>query len=532
MTAHTEFKETEFAPLPADWAVHSIAESCYKPEYGYTATAIQAAIGPKFLRITDIQEHRVDWQTVPYCRYEKDGGKYQLRPGDILFARIGATTGKTFLVRDCPDAIYASYLIRVRAHAVDPAFLYYFCNSEMYWHQINAHKSDKLKGGISGSLLAQIRHCSPPLDEQRAMAAVLSKILVAVELQDKIVATLKELKAATMAKLFHEGLCGEPLKQTEIGEIPESWQIVRLGDYCRISSGGTPARDVPEYWNGDIPWVKTTEIDYRPITGTDERITKAGLQNSSAKLFPRGTLLMAMYGQGITRGKVALLEIEAATNQACAALSPDERLDSGYLYAFCASAYNRIRELGHGANQKNLSADIIREIRLPVPSNLEEQREIYGAVRTIESRLQLAAHGMDALKSLFSSMLHLLMTGEIRLPGFGRKPNLDSSWFKPEDVWEFVGRLVRKFDPERVILFGSRAWETPRRDSDVDLLVVMEFAERPVDMAVRIGAECDDRFPMDLIVRRPAEVQRRIAMGDPFFKQILRDGLVLHERVA
>jgi predicted nucleotidyltransferase len=124
------------------------------------------------------------------------------------------------------------------------------------------------------------------------------------------------------------------------------------------------------------------------------------------------------------------------------------------------------------------------------------------------------------------------MTGKVRLPGFGRKPNFESPWFKPEDVREFVQRLVRKFDPERVILFGSRAWGTPRRDSDVDLLVVMEFEGRPVDMAVRIGAECDDRVPMDLIVRRPAEVERRIAMGDPFFKQILRDGLVLHERAA
>lgn len=95
-----------------------------------------------------------------------------------------------------------------------------------------------------------------------------------------------------------------------------------------------------------------------------------------------------------------------------------------------------------------------------------------------------------------------------------------------------MGRLVRKFDPERVILFGSRAWGTPTPDSDVDLLVVMEFEGRPVDMAVRIGAECDDQVPVDLIVRRPAEVERRIALGDPLFRQILRDGLVLHERDA
>jgi predicted nucleotidyltransferase len=114
----------------------------------------------------------------------------------------------------------------------------------------------------------------------------------------------------------------------------------------------------------------------------------------------------------------------------------------------------------------------------------------------------------------------------------GRKPNLDSLWFTPEDVWGFVGRLARRLDPEKVILFGSRAWGTPTPHSDVDLLVVMEFEGRPADMAVRIGAECDDRLPMDLIVHRPAEVARRVAMGDPFLRRVLRDGLVLHERAA
>ena len=121
---------------------------------------------------------------------------------------------------------------------------------------------------------------------------------------------------------------------------------------------------------------------------------------------------------------------------------------------------------------------------------------------------------------------------EVRKPAeqSAREENL--SRCLPDDVARFVSAIVQRFAPERIILFGSYADGTVTPDSDVDLLVVMEFEGRPVDMAVRIGAECDDRFPMDLIVRRPAEVQRRIAMGDPFFKQILRDGLVLHERGA
>jgi restriction endonuclease S subunit len=185
------FKETELGPLPDNWAVSSIADSCYRPEYGYTVSAQKEPVGPRLLRITDIQGGAVDWETVPYCRCDEDTKqRHRLQPGDLLFARIGATTGKSFLVRSCPEAVYASYLIRIRAKAVDPDFLYYFCNSEMYWKQINANKGDKLKGGVSGSVLAQVRHCLPPLPEHREIAAVLSKIQKAVEVQEKIVATL------------------------------------------------------------------------------------------------------------------------------------------------------------------------------------------------------------------------------------------------------------------------------------------------------------------------------------------------------
>jgi predicted nucleotidyltransferase len=206
-------------------------------------------------------------------------------------------------------------------------------------------------------------------------------------------------------------------------------------------------------------------------------------------------------------------------------------MDVVFLEYYLRTQKGEMNRLAPKGTQKNINIEFLKPWPTVRPS-VEEQRDIGHNLRRLDGKLEVASVQRDTLKLLFSSMLHLLMTGEVRLPGFRHKPNFDSPWFKPEDVWEFVGRLVRKFDPERVILFGSRAWGTPTRDSDVDLLAVMEFEGRPVDMAVRIGAECDDRFPMDLIVRRPAEVQRRIAMGDPFFRQILRDGLVLHERAA
>lgn len=256
----------------------------------------------------------------------------------------------------------------------------------------------------------------PPLTEQRRISTVLASLHAAIDLSARRAAALRQLKAATMAKLFREGLRGEPLKQTEIGEMPESWCVVRLGDHCTIRSGGTPPRDVAEYWDGDIPWVKTGEVNYRPIQNTGEHITRAGLENSSAQIFPKGTLLMAMYGQGVTRGRVAMLDIPSATNQACAALLPGPQLDVCCLYAFCCFAYDRIRDVGHGANQKNLSADLIRQILIPLPPDLIEQRDIGKAVSAIDAAVALAERWHASFAGLFSSTLTLLMTGQVRVP--------------------------------------------------------------------------------------------------------------------
>lgn len=149
--------------------------------------------------------------------------------------------------------------------------------------------------------------------------------------------------------------------------LPKSWYRSTLGEIARITSGGTPDRSKPEYWGGDVPWVTTGEIQFNTITDTVEKITAAGLQNSSAKLFPPGTLLMAMYGQGKTRGQVAKLSIEAATNQACAAIQLRDKHDVDFYFQYLTSQYEELRELGNAGTQKNLNGGIIKGLDVPVP---------------------------------------------------------------------------------------------------------------------------------------------------------------------
>ena len=127
-------------------------------------------------------------------------------------------------------------------------------------------------------------------------------------------------------------------------------------------------------------------MNYCTVLETEEKITKAGLDKSSAKLFPAGTLLMAMYGQGITRGKVALLGIEASTNQACVAFFPNHEVDSKYLYYFFEYSYDDIRNFAHGANQKNLSANIIKAFPVSYPSDKKEQKEIARVLEELDNK--------------------------------------------------------------------------------------------------------------------------------------------------
>lgn len=154
-----------------------------------------------------------------------------------------------------------------------------------------------------------------------------------------------------------------------------SFPELRLSELCRVGSGGTPSRKHPEYFGGNIPWVKTTEVVNEVITSTEETLTKEGLQKSSAKLYASGSLIVAMYGQGATRGRTAKLGIEAATNQACAVIFDiDARLERDFLWYFLMSQYEAIRAMASGNNQPNLNAEMIANLRIPLPPIVTQKK--------------------------------------------------------------------------------------------------------------------------------------------------------------
>jgi type I restriction enzyme S subunit len=190
--------------LPKGWKIATVRRIAEQIQYGHTATAIDDERGPRFLRITDIQDGRVEWDAVPSCKVsDKDFPTYRLHAGDIVFARTGATTGKSFLIRNCPDSIFASYLIRLRlASDIEPAFVWYFFQTNVYWRQIEVGKRGIGQPNVNAKTLGEIELPLAPLNEQRRIITKIDELFsdldAGVAALQRVRANLKRYRASVL----------------------------------------------------------------------------------------------------------------------------------------------------------------------------------------------------------------------------------------------------------------------------------------------------------------------------------------------
>jgi type I restriction enzyme, S subunit len=219
---------------------------------------------------------------------------------------------------------------------------------------------------------------------------------------------------------------------------------VTLGSIAKITSGGTPQRTTPAYWNGAIPWVKTAQIQNSIITPeyVDEWITQEGLEQSSARMVPKGTILMAMYGQGKTRGQVAILGLDAAINQACAAILLDPGADRDYVYQQLRFRYESIRALSNTGSQENLNAELIREIAFPLPG-IDAQSEIAQVLGAWDTAIQKTEQLIAAKERHFAATSHLLLSSRKRLNGFSARWGLR----RADEIFENTSRKGHLNEP-------------------------------------------------------------------------------------
>jgi type I restriction enzyme S subunit len=211
--------------------------------------------------------------------------------------------------------------------------------------------------------------------------------------------------------------------------LPDGWRGARLGEVATIETGGTPSRAKPEFWGGTVRWMSSGEVNQRRVASTAEFITEAGVASSNAKVFPPGTLMLAMNGQGSTRGKVAVLEVEAACNQSLAAIRGKNGVDSRFLLHNIDSRYDELRNLTGGDARSGLNLGLIRGFRLNVPPP-DEQRRIAEVLDAIDAAIGKTEAVIAATERLRSALLGELLTRGVpgwhtewkQAPGIGTIP--------------------------------------------------------------------------------------------------------------
>lgn len=333
--------------------------------------------------------------------------------GDLLIVGDGSRSG---LTGRAIKGVVGSTLFKIYADGVSTDYLRYFIESK--YLLLNTKKKGTGTPHLNANILKESKIFVPSLEEQERIVARIEELFSDL---DDAVKTLKATqqqlnlyKQAVLKDAFEGKLTfswrdkhhnenprddferikrnNEVFKDTSGDEneisltMPKEWKKVRLGEVFEVQVGATPSRRVPEYWNGNINWVSSGEVHFNNIYSTREQVTEDGILHSSTNVHPIGTVMLAMIGEGKTRGQAAILNTKAAHNQNTAAILVSETpCSSKYIYYFLLLNYENTRRVGSGNNQKALNKERVRALQFPFTS-FKEQEEI---VAEIESRLSV-----------------------------------------------------------------------------------------------------------------------------------------------
>jgi type I restriction enzyme S subunit len=334
--------------------------------------------------------------------------KQIVQPGDVLLSKIVPHIRRSWVVGETLGRriIASGEWIVFRSEKIYPNYLRHVLVSDPFHSKFMSTVS-----GVGGSLLrarpafvVKIKIPLPSLPEQQRIADILDRAEALRAKRQATLAQLDELVQSIFIEMFGD-----------LVENPKRWNLKRIGDIAEVKTGGTPSRNNEEYWqNGTLPWVKTTEIKENIIYETEECITESGFQNSNVTLLPQNSILIAMYGQGKTRGRTAKLGIHATTNQACAAILPSDKYETDFLWTFLRFSYDALRNLGRGGNQPNLNLSIIKDFKVYSPP-LEIQKQFSEILGSIEKVKQSQQQSSLEINNLFDALMHEAFTGKLFL---------------------------------------------------------------------------------------------------------------------
>ena len=373
--------------------------------YGYTAKASFEINGPKFLRITDIQDGNVNWEDVPSCEIAKaDYEKHKLFVNDIVFARTGATTGKSFLIKKCENSVAASYLIRVRPtdNRLLPDFLYLYFQSAEYWGVVNAGTSGSAQGGFNASKLAGLTIPIPPTSEQKRIVAILDQAFADI---DKARA-LTEQNLKNARELFESCLNGLLLSVCSLEPTQTLSCITELIVDCEhktapVQDEGYPSIRTPNIGKGEL------------LLDGVKRVSKETYEIWTKRATPKsGDLILAREAPA---GNVGVIPkgLQVCLGQRTVLIRPDQTIvNSSYLALFMLHPIMQKRLLAHstGATVQHINMKDIRGLSIAkLPSLKKQQADVEAlaeAKREIDELELIYLKKLGALEELKRSLLH------------------------------------------------------------------------------------------------------------------------------
>ncbi|HHG4468385.1 TPA: restriction endonuclease subunit S [Pseudomonas aeruginosa] len=406
--------------LPEGWTVEPFSQIA-----SYTTGRTPARANPAYwakgerlvpwVAISDMEQYGTIVETaesVSALAFENVFRK-RIVPAGTLIMSFKLTIGRvaTLGIPACHNEAIISIFPR---EGVDQRYLGYFLSQVDY----TDHQDRQIKGNtLNQSKIDQIQVVLPSSSEQSRIADVLDKCRLGINTERAAEKTAEELKRACMHELFRRGLRGEPLKETEIGPVPESWEVVPLGSLGKIGNGSTPKKTVPAYWNdGTFPWLTSAKVYDREIEVADQFVTDVALAECHLPRVQPGAVLMAITGQGKTLGHCAVLRIEASINQHIAYLQTNtERAEPGFIRGYLETQYEYLRQVasGGGSTKGALTCAFLKSLPVPLPPTLDEQREIVTVLDALDRKIGLHQQKRGVLEELFKALLHKLMTGEI-----------------------------------------------------------------------------------------------------------------------
>ncbi len=427
------YKQTDVGVIPIDWDVKRLREIVTAgPKNGYSGRARSDSSGTPTLRLTATTsgDMRLNDQTIKRLDETIDpSSDLFFQPGDVLIQRSNTPdlVGTTAVFDGPPNTyVYPDLMIRLRVKDESTArWLWSYANSSRgrsYFVSVAAGSTGTMPK-ITGEKLRRMPIPFPPLAEQRAIEGALSDVDALIGALDQLLAKKRDLKQAAMQQFLtgHQRLPGfapanPRFHQTDIGEIPEDWQLERLGKVGHWFSGGTPSMADDRYWNGDIPWVSAKDMKVTRLRDSQDHITEMAIGNGT-RLAPRGAVLMVIRGMILAHTlPVAFVERPLAFNQDLKALVVRHDIEAEFILRWLQANESRLLGIAsastHGTKRIPSGDLFVTQIALPSPA---EQTAIAEVLSDMDAELAALEQKRVKTRLLKQGMMQELLTGRTRL---------------------------------------------------------------------------------------------------------------------